>query len=375
MKVMFCIDDLTGGGRERRLVQLIKRLHETTSIDMLLVLFSNAVQYDDIFNTNCRIEIIDKKSKNYLGVYLSLLRIVREFGPNIIHCWSQSFAFYLNLIRPIYSFKYVAGFIATSRRAKPLSFERVLEVISFLLADKIISNSFAGLKAKRAPIRKSLVIYNGVNVERFGSNLPPEVVRESLGVMTPYTVIMIARIHPHKDIQMFINVAYNVLKVRNDITFLLVGDGPLLGYYKGYLETQRIEKVLFTGFRKDVENIINMADISVLCTNSEICPEGISNSLIESMLAGKPVIATSGGGTNEVVQNGYNGYLVAPHDIENMTNKILMLIENSNLRAEVGANAMKDVKQRFQLSGMVDKYVDLYENLISKNPKFDLNHI
>ena len=83
-----------------------------------------------------------------------------------------------------------------------------------------------------------------------------------------------------------------------------------------------LNKIIFLGKRSNVESIINIFDVGILLTNSKVHGEGISNSIMEYMALGKPVIATRGGGTNEVVIEGENGYLIDPFNEDQLIEKI-----------------------------------------------------
>ncbi len=97
--------------------------------------------------------------------------------------------------------------------------------------------------------------------------------------------------------------------------FLFVGDGPNRKRLKERAVSLAIQDyVIFTGFTHDIPTILANTDISVLMTNAQVITEGISNSLLESMAMGVPVVASRGGGTEEVVDHGVNGFLVDPYD-------------------------------------------------------------
>ena len=98
-------------------------------------------------------------------------------------------------------------------------------------------------------------------------------------------------------------------------------------------------------------------------TNTENHGEGISNSIIEYMASGKPVLATRGGGTDEVVKDNYNGYLIEPRDENQLKERISNLYNNRNLLRELGENAQKYVWENFDLEKKTTEYIDIYRNL------------
>jgi glycosyltransferase involved in cell wall biosynthesis len=117
------------------------------------------------------------------------------------------------------------------------------------------------------------------------------------------------------------------------------------------------------GFQEDSISYLNLCDISVLCTNNNTHREGVSNSLIESMFLQKPIIGTSGGGTNEVIINNENGFLIEPFNSNQLSEKIMSLIQNENERALLGQRSLDFAIKKFSLNDKVEQYVRIYNEL------------
>ena len=100
-------------------------------------------------------------------------------------------------------------------------------------------------------------------------------------------------------------------------------------------------------------------DICILSTFTE----GISNSILEYMALGKPVIATRGGGTSEIVIDNKTGFLISPSNPEELTDKIEKLLNNIDLREQMGMAGKERVKKIFSSEIMVSKYVDFYKTI------------
>ena len=84
--------------------------------------------------------------------------------------------------------------------------------------------------------------------------------------------------------------------------------------------------IYFLGNQKDVESIVNICDIGVLMTNNLVHQEGVSNSILEYMAFSKPVIASKGGGTSEIVIPEETGFLINPFDVNDLAKKIVYLL-------------------------------------------------
>jgi glycosyltransferase involved in cell wall biosynthesis len=272
-------------------------------------------------------------------------------------------AFYLNLIAPFTNFKYVCGTITTANTYKKTVSYYYVEKLAFIISDVIVTNSNAGLIAKRAPKDKSVVIYNGYDYQRQNNIKDIQTIRKELDINTPYIISMASRIAPQKDIDMLVNTARILLNERDDITFLMIGDGPQLEYYQEYIKKNKISNLKFTGYRNDVESIINASTVCVLCSKHA---EGVSNSIMESLAAGKPVIATRSGGTSEIIYNGENGYIVEPSDFHMMASKIKDIIDNINLYNHLSKRAKEIINEKFLLSHMVEQYITMYNKLLNQ---------
>jgi glycosyltransferase involved in cell wall biosynthesis len=119
------------------------------------------------------------------------------------------------------------------------------------------------------------------------------------------------------------------------------------------------------GFRADVEQILYISDLSVLCTNPQKHKEGVSNAILESMAIGVPVISTNDGGTPEIVKDNYNGFLIEAYNHEQLSQRIIQITEDINLRQRLSNGAIEIVQEKFALPFMVDQYEIMYKSLIN----------
>jgi glycosyltransferase involved in cell wall biosynthesis len=118
---------------------------------------------------------------------------------------------------------------------------------------------------------------------------------------------------------------------------------------------------VFTGFRGDVPDLLSESAISVLPSLSE----GTSNTLLESMAAGIPVIATRVGGNPEVIQDGVSGLLVPPRNSAMLAAAMLRLLENEDLSLRLGQAGRRRVSELFSIEGSVHATERLYERLVA----------
>lgn len=365
MKVFHVIWSLGGGGKERRLIQLIKGLY-AQGYDQTLVAFTSKSDYEGSFEDCVDFFVIKGESK--LERCKCFSRLISEKKPDVVHLWQglPLISLYMPLLKLKYRFKYVAGFVADAIPVKLLSFRTISNQFSYLFADAIVSNSKAGLIAKKADYNKSHVIYNGFDFRRFDScSIDKDSLKEALGIKQRYIATMVARFTPSKDYGMFVSVA-KMLQGKSDVAFLAVGKGETQAYYEEMCKKEKIDNVYFLGFRKDVEGILKCSDFGLLFTNDKVHAEGVSNSILESMAAGLPVIATNGGGTPEIIENGVSGFIVEPGNSNSAAKIIDKLIPDSNSRKEIGHNAKDRIEKKFSLDMMTNQYIELYKSFYDR---------
>ena len=360
MKLAILLDVFAGGGKERRCLQMIKGLNEHNIKDIHVILIDDVVDYDDLYKY-ATIHVIGRKSRYDLSVIPKIYKTLKDIAPDYIMCWSlMKFSFYLCFIVPFVKCKYISAIVTAAMPIKRYSLDNVVKYITFKMADIIVGNSKSGIKAYKAPIEKSVVIYNGFDFDRKNKLKSRDVILKELDIKTKYVISMVARVNKHKDYQTFIDAARKILLYRKDITFLCVGKGELINFYLKQLSEDERKYILFTGFRSDSDSILNISDISVLCTNNKIHREGVSNTILESMAYGIPVIATIGGGTNEIVEDNKTGFIIQPFSPNLLIDKIELLLNDTSLRHQMGQESKCRVKNKFSLEIMVQNYIKLF---------------
>jgi glycosyltransferase involved in cell wall biosynthesis len=121
------------------------------------------------------------------------------------------------------------------------------------------------------------------------------------------------------------------------------------------------QKIHFLGKRGDVAKILSSLDISVLSSISE----GLSNAILESMAAAKPVVATRVGGNPEIIIDGSTGYLVQSEDSEALAEAIIKLLQDPEKAVTMGETGQKLIREKFTINLMVNNYERLYSSLFN----------
>lgn len=229
---------------------------------------------------------------------------------------------------------------------------------------------------------KITVIRNGIDLSRFASrnghghgNGNGQLRRElGLDSRAPL-VVMLSRLHRLKGIEDFLQAAAIVAGRFREARFLIVGssfisrDGAIVEdtAYRSELEHCAAilglgQRVVFTGMRLDVPELLSESAVSVLPSLSE----GLPNVLLESMAMGVPVIATRVGGNPEIIEDGMTGLLVPPRDPEALGRAICLLLENRRLAVAFGQAGSRRVAKQFSLNRMVSETERLYLRLLEE---------
>jgi len=210
------------------------------------------------------------------------------------------------------------------------------------------------------------VIYNGVDTERFAPRPGVSgVVRKELGIAPQCLIVgTVGRVVPIKDHQTLLMAVELMLQRGLEVHALVAGSGSELDNLKAYVASSPNlpGRVSFTGAAENIPDLLNAMDVFVLSSLSE----GMSNTLLEAMATGLPVVATHAGGNPELTEEGKSGFLFSPGDFQGLASCLGSLIHNPELRKCVGQAGRQRVLERFSLERMLQDYRDLYLELAAR---------
>jgi glycosyltransferase involved in cell wall biosynthesis len=363
MRILFFIDSFSAGGKERRLMELMKGLKRESKIEFELVIMNENVQYKEVYDLGITIHKIIRKTKKDLSVFRKVYSLCKRYKPDLVHCWDSMSAVYLVPALRLLNIKFVNGMITDAPGKTGFRNNIWLRAqLTFPFSHMVVGNSEAGLTAYNAPDSKSICIRNGFDFTRIGTLKSSEEVRKEIGVNTIYTIGMVASFSKYKDYHTYFAAAELLLAKRKDITFLALGNETDSEIVKEIISQGNTEHFRLLGRRSDVESLINIMDVCVLATFTE----GISNSILEYMALGKAVIATAGGGTNELVEDKKTGFLVEPMNPVELAEKMEILLDNAALRMKMGLVGRQRVQEEFSIDKMVDEFIRNYQKILYK---------
>lgn len=208
------------------------------------------------------------------------------------------------------------------------------------------------------PESKCRTVYNGVDVERFSPDGGPD------GTEPPLDVLAVAYLIPEKGIRHLIRAMARLGDVPVELT--VAGDGPQgerLKELAGELGVQ--ERVDFLGLRNDVDDLMQEADVFVHPATWE---EAFGYTVMEAMASGCPVIASEVGGIPELIVDGQSGLLCPPGDDLKLARQIRRLVDDSDLRADLGEAARRRAEEEFTLKECTGNTLESCEAILAGQP-------
>ncbi len=213
------------------------------------------------------------------------------------------------------------------------------------------------------PLEKIVVIPNGVEAHRCQRIISDQAQKDAPSSVPGEVVIgTIARLVWYKGLEDLLKAAALIVGRYPRVRFLVIGDGPLRQSLEKKAEALGLNgTVRFLGAVPDASSLLLRFDIFVLSS----LWEGMSNSLLEAMAAGKPVVATDVGGGSEVVIDGKTGFLVPPKDPEALAGAVLRLLADPELARNLGKAGRIRVESEFTPEIMVARLEELYDSLLT----------
>lgn len=305
-----------------------------------------------------------------LRALFSLRAAVRSFQPRVVHTHSSKAGILGRLaarMEGVSTVHTVHGFGFTPLQKAPTNFLfRAAEKTMARYTDHFVTVSETdrrrGIEMGLFPPDKATVIRAGIDIGRFKAAIDGEAIRERLGV--PIGVPMVTQIgnfKPQKAPLDFVRVAADVHGKYPDAWFVMVGDGPLREQAEKLAHELGVSRrMVFSGWWNDVPGLLAATTVSVLTSRHE----GLPCSIVESLAAGVPVVATAVDGTVEVVRSENNGLLAAAGDIAGLARSIERLLADPGLRARMAAAAREGLEE-FDRDLMVRQQEDLYRWMCS----------
>jgi glycosyltransferase involved in cell wall biosynthesis len=215
-------------------------------------------------------------------------------------------------------------------------------------------------QAFQIPGRKIKVVHPAIPVDRFNQSVNTTL-RVSLTRPTKQSLILTtARLDNQKGLCYLLEAA----RLVPEAVFVVAGDGPERTALEAKARELRLgDRIVFLGFRQDIPDLLASCDVFVLPSLFE----GLPASVLEAMAAGKPVIATAIGGTDEAIVHGETGLLVPPADPTALAEAIQLVLSDPVRAQRMAAAGQARVQQEFSVETMVQRVTTIYDELLNSD--------
>lgn len=376
-KVLYIIGTLDIGGAERHLVEVVKHIDKSRFTPYVCTLADGGALRSEIENAGIPLYSVDFRGLrsrydpfslwNLLKKLTRLCHFMREQQFDIVHgylFWAYvigAFAGRAARVPTIIASRRSLGNFKANKRHY-LFIERIANRLTNLL----IANSHAVkndvIRQEKIAAAKIRVVYNGIDLKPYERPVGVEAIKRELKIPPEAPLIgVIANYIHYKGHRYLIEALDQVKTIFPNVRCLLIGEGPMRPAIEAWIREQDLaENIILTGTREDIAELIAAIDISVLPS----LEEGFPNTILESMAAGKPVIATAVGGNPEAVDDGKTGMLVPPRDPEALARAILELLRNPERARALGRAARERVEREFGIARMIERMEDIYTRLM-----------
>ena len=371
--VLQLIDSFNQGGSERQAVQLTRLLKASGQFQVHVACLSNKgvlrFELEDIgFKDIPEFPLNSFYDGNAFKQARSFASLLKELRIDVVHTHD----FYTNIFGMAGSALARVPVRIASRResGKRAGHKRAVERGAYRLAHAVVANCEAvrqQLIDEGVPADKVVTIHNGLVNGCFSElDSSRETALASFGLPADRPlrfVTSVANLRAVKDYPTFLRAAAEVQRIIPDSAFLIAGEGDLLDSLQSLAQELGLkDKVFFLGRCEATTKLLALSEVCVLSSQSE----GFSNSILEYMAAGRPVVATDVGGVREAVINGETGYLLPPGDHEKMAACIISLLAEPERARAMGKRGQSDAREKFSSEARLRKTETLYEQLLAR---------
>lgn len=358
------------GGTGAHIVRLLERLAESRWQPMVLCHGSRD------FDPSATVPLIDGSKRRRLDRFplaqwrqlRAVHRLVRLHRPALVHAFFFWPIIYgrvlkrLGIIRNLVENREDQGFIWSETDYRLLR-------ATATIPDRIICVSEAVrrvvLEREGTPADRTVVIRNGIRLPA-GAPSPGELdaARAELGFGPEHRIVgMVANLdHAVKGARYFVDAIPLIARRIPEARFLVLGEGREKAALRARARELGVgDRVVFAGFRSDVQRFYPIMDVSVLTSLSE----GLSITILESMSFGIPVVATAVGGNPELVRDGESGFLVPPKDVASFADAVVRVLGDRALAERLGRAGRTIVERDFALDTVARRYEQLYRDVLA----------
>jgi glycosyltransferase involved in cell wall biosynthesis len=362
IKLLFVIPTLDRSGAEKQLMLLTTRLPRSEFQVHVAALTRGGPYAAELEAAGIPVTVLHKRFKCDPVAYWRLRRLLREWRPDVLHTWLFAANSYGRLAagtRPSFPVVVSERCVDSWKTGWQLWLDRKLVART----TRLVGNSRSVADFYRdvgVPTKKLAVIPNGIDLPP----IPPvarDTIRRELGIPLESQVVgYIGRLAGQKRVMDLI-WAFELIRVMHgEVHFVIVGDGPERAKLESFAHSLEIgARVKFLGHRDDARRLLPALNLFWLASDFE----GLSNSVMEAMAAGLPVVASDIPPNRELVIDGETGFLAPVGDRVAFAQLGERFLLNSDLARNFGSAGRERVAREFSVERMVEAYARLYHEV------------
>lgn len=372
LRILHVINRLDLGGTESGILKIVYGLGDSEFSHAICTARGHNAAYTQQNGLCVKLFDASGPDTKFQFLFRTFAKIIRSYRPHIVHSrnWGA--------IEAVFAARFAGvpvvihsehGYELDMLAGLPLR-RRVMRRAAFALADAVftVSADLRDYHARQAWLSSSRirVLANGVDSARFApTDGAKTALRSRLGLpLNTFLVGSVGRLVPIKGHAALLDAAELVIQRGVDLSVVLVGDGSELERLrlKAAASPHLSARVYFLGASRNVAEALQAMDAFVLPSISE----GMSNTLLEAMSAGLPVVATRVGGNSELVADQITGLLVSVGNVLELAGQLENLALHPQLRKNLGASARARILADYRLDRMLDRYRNLYKELAAR---------
>lgn len=366
IKIMQITHDLNIGGLQRLVVDISKKLDRSRYQVSVCTLREGGQLEDELLKDGINvIKLSPLNGIDYL-TFWKLYVILRKERPDIIHTHNTQ-PFVEGGIAA--KMAHITAHIHTDHgrqfpdKRRYMFAEWALShfVDQIVAVSENLKNDIS--KYEKINPEKIKVVINGIDEEKFKKKVDKEKKMKEIGILNSSSPILgfVGRLSPEKGITYLIKAMKPLIKEFPNILLLIAGEGYLLkDLRKESSELDTEHNIRFLGPRSDIHEILGILDIFVLPS----LREGLPLVLLEAAAAALPIVVSDVGGVRQVVNDGINGLIVEPQDVNGLYSAIRQLAINNKMRKEFGNKSLDLFENNFTIDKMMRKYDDIYQTCL-----------
>lgn len=376
MKVMHLISGGDTGGAKTHVITLLKELKN--QVDIMLVCLMEGEFSRDAKKAGIPVTVVEQKQRYDLTVVKKLKQLYEQGDYDLLHCHGARANFIAVFLRIWAKIPVVTTVHSDYRLDFDDSLYRkwiytninsvALRMLPYYIA---VTDNFKQLLMKRNFNPERIYItYNGIQIdEQLPTVENPSVFlkKHQIDNFEDHLYIgIVARLHPVKGIEIFLQAAKQIIQEYPKVRFLLAGGGECMEEYKAWVQKNNLtSSIFFLGHITDIESFYHTIDINVLTSYSESFPYA----LLEAAQQKKATVSSAVGGIPEMIEDHRSGYLFPPGDVEALVSYLKELIESPDKRKALGEQFYERVKEKFSATQMAASHVEIYKQIKERSLK------